>query len=69
LSSPEVTRLEGAGYTSVQFLTGEAEATFPEEGMIVDHVLVGKGLTATDIDVPEAAASDHLPVIVTIRRQ
>lgn len=69
LSSPEVTVLEGAGYTSVQFLTGEREATFPEEGVIVDHVLVGKGLTATDIDVPEEAASDHLPVIVTIRRQ
>lgn len=69
LSSPEVTVLEGAGYTSVQFLTGEREATFPEEGAIVDHVLVGKGLTATDIEVPEVAASDHLPVIVTIRRQ
>ena len=33
-----------------------------------DHVLIGPGLSAVDVTVPEVEASDHYPVVVTIER-
>jgi endonuclease/exonuclease/phosphatase family metal-dependent hydrolase len=66
LRSTELTILHGAGFTSIQSLTGEREPTFPEEGIIADHILLGRGLTASDMAVPEVGVSDHLPVVVTI---
>jgi endonuclease/exonuclease/phosphatase family metal-dependent hydrolase len=68
LHSPGITILQGAGFTSVQRLIGEGEATFPEEDIVSDHVLIGPGLSAVDVTVPEVEASDHYPVVVTIER-
>jgi endonuclease/exonuclease/phosphatase family metal-dependent hydrolase len=56
------------GFTTVQDLTGEWAATFPEEGEIFDHILIGGHLTATDVAVGRTDVSDHFPVVATIRR-
>ena len=69
LRSPELDLFQEFGLASVQDLTGErAPPTFPEEGRTVDHILLGPGLTATDVEVDPSRVSDHLAVAATIRR-
>ena len=69
IGSPELAKFQDLGFVTVQDLTGEWAATFPEEGEIFDHVLIGSHLTATDVAVPRADVSDHFPVVATIRRR
>lgn len=68
IGSPELARFQDVGFTTVQDLTGEWAATFPEEGEIFDHILIGRHLTATDVAVGRTDVSDHFPVVATIRR-
>jgi endonuclease/exonuclease/phosphatase family metal-dependent hydrolase len=68
IGSPELARFQEVGFTTVQDLTGEWAATFPEEGEIFDHILIGRHLTATDVVVGRTDVSDHFPVVATIRR-
>jgi endonuclease/exonuclease/phosphatase family metal-dependent hydrolase len=68
LGSSELALFQEVGLTSVQSLTEEWDPTFPEEGEIFDHILVGPGLTATDVVVDPSHTSDHLAVVATIRR-
>lgn len=68
LRSPELELFQEFGLASVQDLTGERAPTFPEEGKTFDHILVGPGLTATDVGVDPSHVSDHLAVAATIRR-
>jgi endonuclease/exonuclease/phosphatase family metal-dependent hydrolase len=69
IGSPELARFEDFGFVTVQVLTGEWAATFPEEGEIFDHILIGSRLTATDVAVGGTDVSDHFPVVATIRRR
>jgi endonuclease/exonuclease/phosphatase family metal-dependent hydrolase len=69
LGSPELALFQEFGFASVQDLTGEWDPTFPEMGEAFDHVLLGPGLTATDVVVDPSHASDHRAVVVTIRRR
>jgi endonuclease/exonuclease/phosphatase family metal-dependent hydrolase len=69
IGSPELARFEDFGFVTVQVLTGEWAATFPEEGEILDHILIGSHLTATDVAVGRNDVSDHFPVVATIRRR
>lgn len=68
IGSPELAKFQEFGFVTVQDLTGEWAATFPEEGEIFDHILIGRHLTATDVAVVRADVSDHFPVVATIRR-
>jgi endonuclease/exonuclease/phosphatase family metal-dependent hydrolase len=68
LGSPELGMLQEFGFVSVQEMTGERDPTFPETGEAVDHVLLGPGLTATDVAVDPSHASDHRAVVATILR-
>jgi endonuclease/exonuclease/phosphatase family metal-dependent hydrolase len=68
IGSPELAKFENFGFVTVQVLTGEWDATFPEEGEIFDHVLIGSRLTAIDVSVGRTDVSDHFPVVATIRR-
>jgi endonuclease/exonuclease/phosphatase family metal-dependent hydrolase len=68
LGSAELEMFRELGFASVQSLTGERDPTFPEQGETFDHILVGAGLTATDVAVDPSHASDHLAVVATIRR-
>ena len=68
IGSPELARFQDFGFVPVQALTGEWAATFPEEGEIFDHILIGSDLTATDVAVARSDVSDHFPVVATIRR-
>ncbi len=69
IGSPELAKFQDVGFTTVQVLTGEWAATFPEEGEIFDHILIGRHLTATDVAVGRTDVSDHFPVVATIRRR
>ena len=69
IGSPELAKFQALGFVTVQDLTGEWTATFPEEGEIFDHILIGSHLTATDVAVARADVSDHFPVVATIRRR
>ncbi len=66
--STELEMLEEFGFVSVQEITGERDPTFPETGETFDHVLLGPGLTATDVAVDPSHASDHRAVVATIWR-
>jgi len=68
LGSPELALFLEYGFASAQALTGERDPTFPEQGETFDHILLGPGLTATDVAVDPSHASDHLAVVATIRR-
>jgi endonuclease/exonuclease/phosphatase family metal-dependent hydrolase len=68
IGSPELAMFQEFGFVTVQDLTGEWAATFPEEGEIFDHILIGRHLTATDVAVGRTDVSDHFPVVATIRR-
>jgi len=68
LGSTELRMFQDLGFESVQVLTGERAPTVPETGETIDHVLLGPGLTATDVAVAPSHASDHLAVVATIRR-
>ena len=68
IGSPELAKFQELGFVTVQDLTGEWAATFPEEGEIFDHILIGSHLTATDVAVGRTDVSDHFPVVATIRR-
>jgi endonuclease/exonuclease/phosphatase family metal-dependent hydrolase len=68
LGSPELAMFRELGFASVQNLTGERDPTFPEEGETFDHILVGPGLTATDVVVDPSQTSDHRAIVATIRR-
>ncbi|HEX6580819.1 MAG TPA: endonuclease/exonuclease/phosphatase family protein [Actinomycetota bacterium] len=69
IGSPELAKFQDFGFVTVQDLTGEWAATFPEEGEIFDHILIGSHLTATDVAVGRTDVSDHFPVVATIRRR
>ena len=68
IGSPELAKFQELGFVTVQDLTGEWAVTFPEEGEIFDHILIGSHLTATDVAVGRSDVSDHFPVVATIRR-
>ena len=68
LGSTELGMFQKVGFVSVQEVTGERDPTFPETGETFDHVLLGPGLTATDVAVDPSHASDHRAVVATIRR-
>jgi endonuclease/exonuclease/phosphatase family metal-dependent hydrolase len=60
--SEELSRLGSAGFVNAQT---EVPTSWRDDTLI-DHVLVGPGVTVTDVEVPDERTSDHRPVVATV---
>lgn len=65
---PQMKVLLAAGLTDPLVALGDPKTSPADAPAVrIDHVLVTKGLTAVDVEVPRVPYSDHLPVVTTLR--
>ena len=64
--SEAMAMLTGAGYADTGAGLG-ADAITSDDARRIDYILVTPGVEVVEIGIPQEWASDHLPVVTTLR--